>query len=529
VELAPPCLDAPTRKLAIPKYLAWTRPTAKRALGLAVVIGLLFDQVVHTHLVGLAGSIMCATVAAALWACTHSAATPPAVGEQRRWQMGRAGWLVLCLALTPWLTLRTSPWLIGPTMIAMVVLLILAAVPQAQGLLTFPAIGARAIDAASASFDAPMELVRAAGAMAPGGSVQQIRRSMFGLALGGGVAVFLLILLSSGDAFFASILGSSSVGARLVDIVLIAGAGAVWFCLVLPSRWSVQGRVKRPSMFGIATPSGAPPSNAVFVTPRIGEREVTLVLGSVVVVLSGYVASLIAGALGGASYIERRTGLTYAEYARSGFFQLVAVVALVGSLLVSCRGIIRSARSRRRLLGLAVINASCTLVMVAVSIARLQTYRSVFGLTMLRFSTTVFAGWLAVVMLLIVIALVRPAVEHLLVTAVILSAFGTLMVTNVANPEAIVARENLERVDWTNTDVDFGTYGSEASFDGDYLADQLSDDAVPTMIAHLDRLDVAQRAALVTRLCERDRVGDGWSWNRSRSRAASALDTVCDR
>lgn len=35
--------------------------------------------------------------------------------------------------------------------------------------------------------------------------------------------------------------------------------------------------------------------------------------------------------------------------------------------------------------------------MAAVAVVRLQTYRSVFGLTMLRFGTTVFAAWLGVV------------------------------------------------------------------------------------------------------------------------------------
>jgi Domain of unknown function (DUF4173) len=523
VELAPPCLDAPKIATRPPKYLAWTRPQAKQTVGLALVVGVLFDQVVHTHLIGLAG---------ALGVVGRRRSPAAEVGQGRPgWQVSRGGWLALAALLAPWLTLRTSPWLIAPTLIAVVVLLILAATPSVSGLLTFLSIGGRVGDAVANGLDAPVEIVHAVGALTPGGSAQQARRSLFGGILGVTIAAFLLALLSSGDAFFASLLGSSAVGARVLDVGLIAFAGLVWFGLVLPSRRAIRPNRPTVKVFGMKpVPQGPSP---LFLLPKLGEREVGLIFGCVSVVLSGYVVSLVAGAVGGAEYVERRTGLTYAEYARSGFFQLVAVVAVVGSLLVSSRGIIRTAMARRRLLGLSLTTGLCTLVMVAVSIARLQTYRSVFGLTMLRFSTTVFAGWLAVLMVLIVAVLVRPKWEPLLVTAVVLSAYGTLTVTNWSNPDAIVARENIERVDWidggSTPDETDSEANSEGDFDGDYLASELSDDAVPAMVARLDLLAAEQRAALSDRLCARERVGDGWSWNRSRTRADAALAELCGR
>ena len=154
--------------------------------------------------------------------------------------------------------------------------------------------------------------------------------------------------------------------------------------------------------------------------------------------------------LSGSEYVQRRTGLTYAQYTRSGFFQLVAVVAIVGTVLIASRRIIARSARRRQLLMIALADALFTLVMVVVSIVRLQTYRNVFGLTMLRFSTTVFAAWLGVVIVMIVVALVRTRWEPRLVAAAVVGAYATLLVTNIANPEAIVARENIDRIDWAS-------------------------------------------------------------------------------
>lgn len=338
------------------------------------------------------------------------------------------------------------------------------------------------------------------------------------------LAAVLLILLTSGDAFFASMLGATALGDRLVDVMIVIAGSLWWLSLVLVGR-------RVPRVDPTLTSSKAPPAKSVLslaaFAPRgaVGGREVACVLTTVAVVLGGYVSSLAIGALGGSEYVQRRTGLTYAEYARSGFFQLLAVVAIVGTVLIASRHIIAGSARRRQLLIVALIVAAFTLVMVVVSIMRLQTYRNVFGLTMLRFSTTVFAAWLGVVVVMIVVALVRTRWEPRLVSAVVISAYATLVVTHFANPEAIVARENIERIDWAS-----GTTRSRdgAEFDSAYLGTQLSDDAVPTLVAHLDELPAEQRDALLDHLCvQRDGTDHGWSWNRSRAHAANALSGLC--
>lgn len=245
-----------------------------------------------------------------------------------------------------------------------------------------------------------------------------------------------------------------------------------------------------------------------------------MVLSMITAVLAVYVGTTLTAATAGRAYVERHTGLTYAQYARSGFFQLVAVVAIVLSVLIALRTSISGSNGRRALLPVALVAAGLTLAVVAVSILRLQTYRSVFGLTMLRFSTTVFAAWLGVVLVLVAVSLVWAGLQRRLPSWVVLSCYLTLVIVNLVNPEAVVADENIARA---------GQVAAvrQENLDGSYLAEHLGDDAVPTIVTHLAELTVPQRAALLSSRCS-DGPGDhGWSWNLSRHRSAASLASVC--
>ncbi|MCU1360017.1 MAG: hypothetical protein JWN99_1306, partial [Ilumatobacteraceae bacterium] len=55
-----------------------------------------------------------------------------------------------------------------------------------------------------------------------------------------------------------------------------------------------------------------------------------------------------------------------------------------------------------------------------------------------------------VVIVLIAVSLMHISLHRALVVGVILSACATVMVTNCLDPEAMVARENIERVEWSS-------------------------------------------------------------------------------
>jgi hypothetical protein len=87
---------------------------------------------------------------------------------------------------------------------------------------------------------------------------------------------------------------------------------------------------------------------------------------------------------------------------------------------------------------------------------------------------------------------------------------------NVANPEAIVVRHN----------VDFAA--RTGRFDPAYASD-LSDDAIPALVAALPELDAASRGLVLQRLCPaHPTVRRGWaSSNIARDRAVESLAATC--
>ena len=95
-----------------------------------------------------------------------------------------------------------------------------------------------------------------------------------------------------------------------------------------------------------------------------------------------------------------------------------------------------------------------------------------------------------------------------------------LLALNVANPEALVVRENVDRIALAQS-------VSSDSFDGFYLAEHLGVDAMPTLVDRLDRLTESDRRAILRHVCVRRRSKNPHSWNRSVEAANRALVRTC--
>lgn len=473
----------------------WDAGSARRCLVAAVVIGVLVDQARVTDPNGLAGTV---AVVAALTALL-------VLARPKGWARLSA---VSAIAMSPWLAVRSSPWVLGPDVIAVLGLTTLT-VTGPSAVDTLQSLVRRLWSMVPSAFDTPSEVGSALRAGIPAGSPDHRRGIIRGIALALPVAAVLAALLASGDRFFASLLGDAGIGSALGHGVIAVMAGLVWFSLLVANRR--VGQLSTPDPEHVAGNGNR--------SDRLGHVEIGVILGALTILLGVYVSSAIAAALSGRAYVERKTGLTYAEYARSGFFQLTAVVAIVVAVLLAVRSGVSRSTVRRRLLVLAVVVVLLTLGVVGVSVSRLQTYRSVYGLTMLRFSTTVFALWLGVVLVLTAMSMVLARVHSVFVSLVVVSCALTLTGVNASNPEAMVARENITRIGTLNADP--------SGFDGDYLADALSDDAVPTIADLLARVAGDERVALRALVCREDRADHGWSWNLSRARAESARRRVC--
>ncbi len=195
-------------------------------------------------------------------------------------------------------------------------------------------------------------------------------------------------------------------------------------------------------------------------------------LAPVLVVDAVFVLFLVAQAaviFGGHDYLERTTGLTYAEYVHQGFGQLTVATAL--TLLVVWAASRKAPREtpadRAWIRGSLGVLCVATLVVVASALYRMDVYQDAYGFTRLRLLVDVFEGWLG----LLVLATMAGGVAlraGWLPRVGLLTGVVALLGLAALNPDAWIARQNLDRYDETG-DVDWT-----------YLAG-LSDDALPAL------------------------------------------------
>jgi hypothetical protein len=210
------------------------------------------------------------------------------------------------------------------------------------------------------------------------------------------------------------------------------------------------------------------------------------------------------------------TGLTYAEFARRGFFQLVWLAALVVPLLLtaqlvldrSSRGAVESFRA------LVVVLVGLVVLVMVSALGRMKLYVTAYGLTEDRLYATAFMAWVGGALVWFVATELRDRSQRF-TTGAVVAGFAVVAALNVLNPDGLVARTNLARA------------RAGLAFDAAYLS-RLSTDAVPAVVAHWSELNAASRRTLTEGVLARATPIDDWrEWNWSQWHAARAAATVC--
>ena len=251
----------------------------------------------------------------------------------------------------------------------------------------------------------------------------------------------------------------------------------------------------------------------------LGIVEIGIVLGMLNLLFFLFVAVQVRYFFGGAALVRVSAMMTYAEYARRGFFELVWVAALVLPLLLAAHWLLRKEkRSHERIFRLlAGIQVALLFVIMTSAIARMRLYQSEYGLTELRLYTTAFMGWLALVFIWFAATVLRGQRERFACGALV-TGFLIIGALHVMNPDDLIVRTNVAHIQ------------AGRELDATYAV-SLSADAVPALVEALPALDRNERRIIAIQLLYQ-RVSfenaDWRTWSWSRSQAASALQEEFD-
>ena len=290
------------------------------------------------------------------------------------------------------------------------------------------------------------------------------------------VAIPLLLVFGS---LFAS---ADPVFARLVSQVFRIDAAAVASHLAVSGiiAWFVGGLLRATVLS-----NGRGTWRVPFPDGALGLTEVSVALGSLVALFAAFVIVQLRYFFGGDALVQATAGMSYADYARRGFFELVTVSALVLPVLLTGNSLLRRDTPRADAVFRVLSGTLLTLLAIIMysAIARMRLYESAYGLSEDRLYATVFMGWLAIVFVWFTVTVLRGR-ERLFTAGVLASGWATLIALNVADPSGYVARFNIARA------------GQGKEVDVRYIA-RLGADAAPALVQYLARERVTAPAGWV--------------------------------
>jgi hypothetical protein len=409
----------------------------------ALTIGLVADQALRVGTFGLAASLTLACIALAL------------VFDGRIPSLEARSLAGASVLFAGWMTVRASPWLLWPDLAMAFALIGLAASVASRGSLLDMGIAeaaARSVHAAvhgltGASFATrPLVTIRNRVAV-----VAPIAR---GALIAAPIATLVAGLLAAADPVFASFFNLSFDFGRLtLDLTFVAAGFIVAAGLLRLAVAEPLSRVDGPAW-------------------RLGTIEGLVVLAVLDAIFAAFAAAQAIAATGAAGDALRAAGVTYADYARSGFFQLLWVAGITAVVLILFSRItnLSERATKRAFQVLSLVAIGLTLLIVFVAFQRLRIYEVAYGFTMLRLYSHIFAVWIGLIFMLLAAdfaGLFRR--RRWLVGATAVSAIAVLLALNATNPEAIVVSLNIERAQATH------------KIDAPYLA-TLSSDATPALM-----------------------------------------------
>ncbi len=279
---------------------------------------------------------------------------------------------------------------------------------------------------------------------------------LLGIAIAFPILLVVISLLISADRIFENFMGRIPDLFRDLNLGEIIGRGFIIlfifftsFSFILslmekkkpgfPAEW--DGRVNLPKIWDHVT--------------------VITVMILVNVIYVVFVLIQFAYLFGGVR-LDLPADFTYSEYARRGFFELIAVTVINFSILMLCIGFTKMtgvpAKFLRFLYSLLVGN---TLVMLVSAYYRMLLYEEAYGFTYLRVLTQAFMIFMLVLFGITLLRVWNDGIT--LVKPFIIAAVAAYLIVNYVNIDVIIAQNNINRYYATNK-IDVG-YLSTLSYD----------------------------------------------------------------
>lgn len=307
----------------------------------------------------------------------------------------------------------------------------------------------------------------------------------------------LIVLLTSADPVFAHVLnnalftGIQPLLEHLAFTAVIAWFASGFLRAFMVADDDVMERVRLPRL-------------------SVPASEITVALSLINILFLVFMAVQVRYLFGGSELVEVTKGLSYAAYARRGFFELVVAAAFVVPVLLIADWAAGEddVRSRRALRATSTLLVLLLVGVLASAAFRMRLYQDAYGLTEDRLYGSTFMVWLTLVLGWLAATILRGNRRGFAFGAIV-GGLGCIAALHVLNPHALIARVNIKRA------------AAGAQYDGRYLS-TLSADAVPTLIENLRTLPDTERCRVATMLEKRwsgERPGGWRTWNVSDARA----------
>ena len=212
----------------------------------------------------------------------------------------------------------------------------------------------------------------------------------------------------------------------------------------------------------------------------LGAIESSIILGSINLLFLLFVVLQFTYLFGGESNIHLE-GFTYAEYARRGFAELLAV-AVISLLVFYILSMITRRESKSKqwsFSALGLILVALVGIILASAYLRLTLYETAYGFTRLRTLTHIFMIWTGLLLIGVAVLDIIKKMDRMALI-VVLMVFGFGLTVSLLNIDRFIVRQNVTRSIATVDEK--GTTVLDSGLDTGYLY-SLSNDSIPPLVS----------------------------------------------